>query len=82
MDMWVLLKEKEKKRIKKQTEGKKPAEAFGKGENFFKNFLSSFLSQIHENMTVGFRRDKHEKCSARRWLRVSTRNTGFHREYR
>ena len=30
-------------------------------EIFF--FSLSFLSQIHENLIVGFRRDKHEKCS-------------------
>ena len=49
--------------------------------NFF-NFFISFLSQIYENLTAGFRRDKHEKCSTLRGLRVGTRNTRFHREFR
>ena len=45
-------------------------------------FLLLLSSQIHENMTVGFRRAKNEKCSTRRGLRVGTKNTGFHREFR
>ena len=49
---------------------------------FFLKFLYSLLSQIHENLTVGIRRDKHGKCFKRRGLRVSTRNTGFYREFR
>ena len=52
-----------------------------RGENYFFCFLK-FLSQIYKNLTVGFRRDKHEKCSTGRGLRVSTKNTGFHREFR
>ena len=45
-------------------------------------FSSSLLSQIYENLTVGFCRAKNEKCSTRRGLRVGTKNTGFHQEFR
>ena len=53
-------------------------------ESFFFKFFFSFIrfSQIYENLTVGIRRDKHEKCSTRRGLRVGTKNKGFHREFR
>ena len=52
-------------------------------QKMFLIFLfSNLLSQIYENLTAGIRRDKHEKCSTRRGLRVSTRNTRFHREFR
>ena len=43
-----------KKRYEKQTRKKKPAEAFGGERNFLKKILSSFLSQIHENLTSDF----------------------------
>ena len=79
--------------LKKQTnkENNKPKEADGErawevSESFcfFLIFFSSisFLSQIHEFLTVRIRRDKHEKCFTRRGLRVSTRNTRFHQEFR
>ena len=42
-------------------------------------FIFNFLSQIYGNLTVGFRRAKHEKCCTRRGLRVGTKNTGFRR---
>ena len=45
-------------------------------------FLLNLLSSILEFLTVGFRRVKHEKCSTRRGLRVGTKNTGFHREFK
>ena len=45
-------------------------------------FLLFKFSQIYENLTFGFRRDKHKKCSTRRGLRVRTKNMGFHREFR
>ena len=45
-------------------------------------YFSNLIYQIYENLTVGFRRDKHEKCSTRRGLRVGTKNMGFHREFR
>ena len=51
-------------------------------KNFKFLFLFSFLSQIYGNLTVGFRRVKHEKCSTRRELRVGNKNTGFHQEFR
>ena len=54
----------------------------GERKKIFKKILSLFLYQIYENLTDGFRRDKHKKCSTRRGLRVSTKNKGFHREFR
>ena len=42
-------------------------------------FSISFISQILEFLTVRIRRVKHGKCSTRRGLRVSIRNTRFHR---
>ena len=49
---------------------------------FFNFYLSKILSSIHGVPTVGFRRVKHKKCSTRRGLRVRTKYTGFHREFR
>ena len=49
---------------------------------FFLFSLLNLLSSIPEFLTVGFRRVKHEKCSTRRGLRVGTKNTGFHLEFR
>ena len=82
--MWVPPTEKKKnKNTKREIERKDQTERqLGKKEIFFLNFLSLFLSQIPEFLTVGFWRDKHEKCSTRRGLRVSTKNTGYHREFR
>ena len=76
-------KEKEKKikdkNLKKQMkDGQKAFEFFFS----FHFFLLLVLFQIPEFLTVRIRRDKHEKCSTRRGLRVSTRNTRFHREFR
>ena len=74
------------KKKTKQTMKMKEADGIGSVENlreyfrFF--FLSIRFSQIHKNLTVRIRRDKHEKCSMRRGLRVGTRNTRFHREFR
>ena len=87
MDMWVPLEKKEKeKKKKKQTNivrnSNSRTERKLENREVFKFFIYSFLSQIYENLTAGFRRDKHEKCSTRRGLRVSTKNTGFHREFR
>ena len=48
---------------------------------FYFFFLLLVLSQIHENLTVEIRQDKHEKCFTRRGLRVGTKNKGFHREF-
>ena len=47
--------------------------------NFLNFFSSSLLSQIHENLSIRIRRDKHGKCSTRRELRMSTKITGFRR---
>ena len=82
--MWVPLKEKEKKiKIKKEWEDEQTGESMEeRGREILNFFLSSFLSQIYGNLTVGFRRAKDEKCSTRRGLRVGTKNTGFHQEFR
>ena len=86
MDMWVPLKESEKNKnktkknikikcIEERTERRSE-------ERTFKKILYLFISQIYGNLTVGIRRDKHEKCSTGRGLRVGTKNKGFHREFR
>ena len=81
--MWVPHKKTTKAKTKqKESEGTAEAwEMISQREKKYIFFLF-ILSQIYENLTVGFRRDKHEKCSTRRGLRVSTKNTGFHREFR
>ena len=79
--MWVPLKGKEKnKKDEKQTDEK--IDRGVERVHFIFFFSLSFLFQIYENLTVGFHRDKHEKCSTRRGLRVGTKNTGFQREFR
>ena len=40
-------------------------------------FFSLVISQIYENLTVGFRWAKNEKCVTRRGLHLGTKNTGF-----
>ena len=72
-------KDKSKNKMEKLSECMK---GDGREEEVLIFFILFILSQIHENLTVGFRRDKHEKCSMRRGLRVGTRNTGFHQEFR
>ena len=72
-------KEKEKKKNKIKT---LKVWAFG-GDSRERLFLVLFffiniISQILEFLSVRIRRDKHGKCSTRRELRVSTRNTRFH----
>ena len=80
--MWVPQKKKKVKTDKqKEMNGMADERQRGKRE-VFNFFPLSFLSQILEFLTVGFRQDKHEKCSTRRGLRVSTRNARFHREFR
>ena len=49
---------------------------------FLKKILLNLLSSILEFLTVRIRRVKHGKCSTRQGLRVSTKNTRFHREFR
>ena len=44
--------------------------------------FSSVLSLIYVVSIVGIRRAKNESSSTRRRLRVSTKNTGFHREFK
>ena len=82
--MWVPHKELKKKKIKKEEierDGERRREKW-EGEFFLIFFLYYFHSQILKFPTVGFRRDKHGKCSKRRGLRVSTKNMRFHREFR
>ena len=57
-------------------------EQIGERIVLFLFFFYSFLSQIYGNLIVGIRRAKNEKCSMRRGLRVGTKNTGFHLEFR
>ena len=75
------------KKKTKQTMKRKEEDGIGNVENLRESilvffFFSILFSQIHKNLTVRICRDKHEKCSTRRGLRVGTRNTGFHREFR
>ena len=44
---------------------------------FFIFFYLYLLSQIYGNLIFGFRRDKHEKCSTRRGLRVGTKKHSY-----
>ena len=69
-----------KKKLKSQMAGRTNRMKGGDIRFYFFFYLLS--SQIHENLTVGIRRDKHEKCSTRQGLRVGTKNKGFHREFR
>ena len=82
--MWVPHKEFKKKRSKnkKLRETKRGGERSGKESFFIIFFLNYVHSQILKFPTIGFRRDKHGKCSTQRGLRVSTKNTRFHREFR
>ena len=64
MDMWVPLGKKKKKRNIIVRNSETDRTKFEKREVLFFYFFSlSFLSQIPEFLTVGFCRDKHEKCS-------------------
>ena len=83
--MWVPYQKKKKKKIKDKNLKKQMKDGHKAFEIFFFTFyffLLLVLSQIPEFLTVRIRRDKHEKFSTRRGLRVSTKNTGFHREFR
>ena len=84
MDMWVPLKEKEKKKDKSKHSKSNWPKDLREAASRWRKFLFSFIrfSQIYENLTVVIRRDKHEKCSTRRGLRVCTKNKRFHREFR
>ena len=81
MDIWVPLKKRRRKNNKPlgRTELK---ESMGMREKILIFSLYLFLSQIYENLTDRFRRDKHEKCSTRQGLRVGTKNKGFHLEFK
>ena len=77
------LKKKLKAKGRRLTKDAHQAERDSGRERFDFFFLSLLSSQIHGNLTFGFRRVKNEKCSTRRELRVGTKkNTGFHREFR
>ena len=81
MDMWVPLEKKEEKHKSKWVEIRRERKRMREGEVFKFFFLLFVFLRFYENLTVGFRRDKHEKCSTRQGLCVGTRNTGFHREF-
>ena len=78
MDMWVPLKKTKKNKTKALDKLFTERMSDSREENFFLFLFYSLLSQIYGNLTVGFRRNKHEKCSTRRGLRVGTEITGFH----
>ena len=83
--MWVPYQKKKKKNKKMKFKTNGMTEEMQRkrvGEVILIFFLLLVLSQIYGNLSVGFRRDKHGKCSTRRGLRVSTKNTRFHREFR
>ena len=71
---------KKKDKTKNEKEGSRRNWQCGEFErDYFSFFFFSIrFSQIHKNLTVRIRHDKHEKCSTRRGLCVGTRNTGFH----
>ena len=75
-DMWVPLKKNNKTKTQSASHGIDRRVR----EEFF--FLIFFLFSYFSNLRKSDRRDKHEKCSTRRGLRVGTKNTGFHREFR
>ena len=77
--MWVPLKEKKKNKSQNGSGAWKNENQRGRGFKFFFSYIR--FSQIYENLNFGFRRDKHEKCSTRRGLRVGTKNKGFHQEF-
>ena len=83
--MWVPLEKKKKQNQNIKGEMGKDVRVTEKRKEFFSfcfYFILRFFSQIQGKPSVRIRRDKHGKCSTRRGLRVSTRNTRFHREFR
>ena len=77
-NMWVSLEKKKKKTKREIWRGANRWMVLGKrGGDFLKFFLSSLLSQIYENRTVGIRRVKNEKCSTQRGLRVGYQKHGI-----
>ena len=81
--MWVPhQKKKQKNKNKMKAKGRRARRPERFFLIFFSFYFSNLISQIYENLTVGFHRDKHGKCSTGRGLRVSTKNPGFHREFR
>ena len=75
-------KEKKNKMMKFKTNGMMEDGQPEAKDLFFCFYSIVFLSQILEFLSVRIRRDKHGKCSTRRGLRVSTRNTRFHQVFR
>ena len=51
-------------------------------EFYFIFLFSSLLFLIHGVSTVGIHRAKNESSSTRLGLRISTKNTGFRREFK
>ena len=83
MDIWVPLKEKEKKNKSKHSKSnwcKDLREVASRRRVFFLSFF--FFYSFFSDLRKFDRRDKHEKCSTRRGLRVGTKNKGFHRKFR
>ena len=64
--MWVPHKKKTKQRMKRKNKMEAGTIQKGRGGEKIIDFFSLyFIYHIYENMTVKFRRDKHEKCSTR-----------------
>ena len=80
--MWVPLKKKKKTKQKGRRPCVREKDKWQRVDFLKFLFFSNLSSQIYENLTVGIRRDKHKKYSIRRGLRMGTRNTRFHREFR
>ena len=66
-----MIKEKSNKRKGKETGGRE------NGERDFFFFISSFLSKIYGNWTIGFYRSKRQSRSTHRELRVSIKILEF-----
>ena len=84
-DMWVPLsikKKKQKNKTNKQNKKLLSVQTDRDGGEILIFSLLNLLSSILEFLIVGFRWAKNEKRYTRRGLRVGTKNTGFHREFR
>ena len=77
-DIWVPLKKNKTQQNEAERTNRRGEPKTEREKNIYIFFISLLSSQIHGNLTVGFRRVKNEKCSTRRGLRVGTKNTGFH----
>ena len=77
-----LRKKKQKNKTNKQNKKLLSVQTDRDGGEILIFSLLNLLSSILEFLIVGFRWAKNEKRYTRRGLRVGTKNTGFHREFR